>query len=271
MCYITSISAEERQTFSVCVLRAWPWTSVITASSGKNVSLCKGLAHSDPLFFFFINLNVNRAQRAPALACLSPHCLLNHWATIGLWVHEEVLSAGTLEKAFKKTFNQVWLQRIHLQECKYTSASVQGASVSPRSKSSCQRKAYGSQIWFQRSFCYCINPLFVLNLTYPHSCSYPPPTPLFGERAETHLENQPDPSRARTLGWSRWWGWPFRPTWKDVMSSSVTGGRMSARSPWSVCGVADWGTHFAVTRIPQTRDLCAFKHETGSLSPKWLM
>lgn len=81
-------------------------------------------------------------------------------------MHEKVLSAATLEKAFKKTFNQVWLQRIHLQECKYTSASVQGASVSPWSKSCCQHKAYSSQIWFQHRFCYCINSLFVLNSIY---------------------------------------------------------------------------------------------------------
>lgn len=43
-------------------------------------------------------------------------------------MHEEVLSAATLEKAFKETFNPVGL---HLQECKYSSASVEGASVSP--------------------------------------------------------------------------------------------------------------------------------------------
>lgn len=106
---------------------------------------------------------------------------------------------------------------IHLQECKYISVSVQGASVSLWSKSSCQHKAYSSQIWFQRCFCCCINPLFVLNLTYPHSCSYPPPptpTPLFGERVQALVENWPDPSRVRTLGWSPWWGLTLPPNLK---------------------------------------------------------
>lgn len=200
MCYITSVSAEERQTFSVCVVRAWPWTSVIRASSDvetlfwrwgqERMWVCaKAWLIPTRLFFFFFNLNVNRAQRAPALGCLSPHCLLNHWGTIGLWMHEEVLSAGTLEKAFKKNIQPSMTWAFHLQECKYTSASVQDASVSPWSKSSCQRKAYSSQIWFQRCFCCCINPLFVLNLTYAHSCSYPPPHPsLWWEGGDAHGE-----------------------------------------------------------------------------------
>lgn len=149
--------------------------------------MCKGLTQTLLCFVFFFYLYFNRAQRVLALGCLSPPCLLNHWGTIGLWMHEEVLSAGTLEKAFKKTFNQVWLQQIHLQECKYTSASIRGASVSAWSKSSCQLKAYSSQIRFQRHSCYCINPLFVLKPHISHSHSHPPPPPLspFGENLKT--------------------------------------------------------------------------------------
>lgn len=116
-------------------------------------------------------------------------------------MHEEVLSAGTLEKAFKKTFNQVWLQWIHLQECKYTSASIRGASVSAWSKSSCQLKAYSSQIRFQRRSCYCINPVFVLKPHISHSHSHPPPPPLsiFGENLKTYEGNWPGPSSASRL------------------------------------------------------------------------
>lgn len=162
--------------------------------------------------------------------------------------------------------------KIHLQECKYTSASVQGASVSLWSKSSCHHKAYSSQIWFQRCFCCCINPLFVLNLTYPHSCSYPPTTPLFGERVEAHVENWPDPSRVRTLGWSPWCGLTLPPNlkrcsvficdWRENVGSFRLG--RSLASLIEACALLSHG-------YTQTWDVCAFEYETGFLSPKWLI
>lgn len=139
---------------------------------------------------------------------------------------------------------------IHLQECKYISVSVQGASVSLWSKSSCQHKAYSSQIWFQRCFCCCINPLFVLNLTYPHSCSYPPTPPLSLVRGCRRMWRTGLTLHvfARLAG-AHGVVWPFHPTWKDVLSSSVIGGRMWARSHWLVFGIADWGARVAITWI----------------------
>lgn len=84
-----------------------------------------------PGLLFFLNLNFNRARRVPALGCHSPPCLLNHWGTVGLWMHEEVLSAGTLEKAFKK---------------KNIQPSMTPANPSPR-----------MQIYFcERSGCLCV-------------------------------------------------------------------------------------------------------------------
>lgn len=82
--------------------------------------------------------NFKKAQRAQTLGCLSPHCLLNHWGTIGLSMHEKVLSASTLQRALKKnhsTSDQVWLRWIRLQEDECTSASFEGASVSQWSDS----------------------------------------------------------------------------------------------------------------------------------------
>lgn len=161
---------------------------------------------------------------------------------------------------------------IHLQECKYTSASVQGASVSLWSKTSCQHKAYSSQIWFQLCFCCCINPLFVLNLTYPLSCSYPHHHP------------------------SLWWegggacgelAWPFMCShaWLEPMvrvDPSAQPEKMFCLHLWleGECGLVRIGRSLASLvearaslshGYTQTWDVCAFKYETGFLSPKWLI
>ncbi len=68
------------------------------------MSVCKGSAAPNPALVYW---NFKKAQRAWALGCLSPHCLLNHWRAIGLSMHEKVLSTSTLEKAFKKKKNPI--------------------------------------------------------------------------------------------------------------------------------------------------------------------
>lgn len=81
-------------------------------------------------------------------------------------MHEKVLSASTLDGAFKeeggkkKTSNQGWLHGICLQECECTCAGFKGACVSQWSDSAWQREACSPLILFLCCCC-CLCLLFL--------------------------------------------------------------------------------------------------------------
>lgn len=117
-------------------------------------------------------------------------------------MHEEVLSAATLEKAFKETFN------------------LSGSSDSISKNANIVLRAFGAPLCHcdlraavsikptarpcdsRRSSCYCINPLFVSSLTHP--------APgvrfslLSGGKGTAHVGDLPQPSCC-TLECSSWW------------------------------------------------------------------
>lgn len=102
-------------------------------------------------------------------------------------MHEEVLSAGTLEKGKKKK-----------NSTKYDSSESisKNANILLRAFRAplCHRDLRApisvrptAHRYDSSPFCYSINPLFVLNLTYPHSCSYPH-LPLWWEGGDARGE-----------------------------------------------------------------------------------